>query len=86
MVQELVQHPGWRQVVKPFLEEKIKNSWLDPRKASSKEDFWYQYVTAWGLAQACDELVKEIDQMIETGKFLERKRKGETDNNFKIGS
>lgn len=80
----MVNSQGFKRVLRPWLESKIKHSWLDPRKIKDTEGFWYEYVVAWGFSQASDEILKFVDQMVEEAEALEKKEKGEVDN-FAIG-
>ena len=69
----------------PWLEAKIKHSWLDPRKAKGTEEFFYEYVTSWGWAQAAQEIIEWVEKMKGQKEYLEKKKKGEITNNFAIG-
>jgi len=75
---------GWEQVFKPWLEDKIKHSWLDPRKASDWEKFKYEYIVAWGFSQAASEILDFVKIQIETAKELEKKKR-KAEDNFAIG-
>lgn len=85
LVRELVGHKGWQQVLKPLLESRIKNSWLDPRKAKDEKDLSFQYTVAWALAQATTELVGLIEEYVSAADYLEKKDRGEIVDKFKIG-
>lgn len=61
----------------PFLKAKINHSWLDPRKAGDKDEFFYQYVTAWGFAQSAEEILQWIESMLEAEVILTKKERGE---------
>lgn len=64
-------------MLKPFLEGKVTNSWLDPRKVKNKDDFFYEYTVSWGFAQAASEILDWINQKITEAKYLQKKEKGE---------
>jgi len=68
-----------------LLETKIKHSWVDPRGATSVEDFFYKYVTAWGFSNAADEILKMVTEYVATADMLEKKEKGELTSKFNIG-
>lgn len=76
-VKELTQLPGWSQVLLPYLQSKLHNSWVDPRKAASGDDLMYQYIVSWGFAKASEELVTYIQSMVDTVDALEKKEKGD---------
>ena len=57
-------------MLRPQLEKKIRNSWLDPRKATNENDLFYQYVVAWASANAADEILKMVDTYVERVKSL----------------
>lgn len=70
-------------MLRPFLEDKINHSWVDPRKTTSDEDLLFQYKTAWAFAQAADGVLGFVDQMIEESEGLTKKEKGEVVNKLK---
>ena len=84
-VKELVTHKGWSEVIKPLLESKIRNSWLDPRKAKDEKDLAFQYSVAWAAAQAAIELAGSIEEYVNMADYLEKKDRGEIVDKFKIG-
>lgn len=69
--------PGWQEVFQPWLEDKIKHSWVDPRKAKSDKDLLYQYKTAWAFAQAAEEILSFVQKLQEEAEHLTKKEKGE---------
>ena len=83
-VKQMSQQEGWEQVLKPFLEDKVKHSWLDPRKVKSQDKFFYEYCVSWGFAQASNELLRWVESKVSEGKALEQKRLGKT-KTFNIG-
>lgn len=83
---ELTQCKGWQEVFRPMLEAKAKNSWVDPRKTKSSDEFFYEYVTAWGFALAASEILDFVSQMKAQKENLIKKQQSEEVNNFKIGA
>ena len=77
---------GYKLVLLPFLQSKVQNSWLDPRKSKSKEEFDYQYMVAWGFAQAASEIIGFIDASQKQTEKLRLKKTGDLiEPDFKIG-
>lgn len=72
----MVNSKGFQQVLRPWLESKITNSWLDPREAKSQDEFVRQYNVAWGMSQAADQILKFVDDKVAHAKFLEDKEDG----------
>lgn len=64
----------------PYLQSKIHNSWVDPRKSGNAEELVYQYVVSWGFAKASEELINHIQGMVDTVAALEKKERGEEEN------
>ena len=62
----------------PFLQSKINNSWVDPRKSKSDEKLMYEYKLAWAMAKSADEIIAFVDQMKDTVESLLKKQRGET--------
>lgn len=77
MIRQLANSQGFRKVFRPWLEGKIKHTWLDPREAKTEEDFTRQYNLAWALAQSADQILKFVDDKVAHAEFLERKEAGE---------
>lgn len=85
-VVELVSSPGWVEVLKPYLEGKLRHSWVDPRKTTDKDDFFHQYSVAWGFSHAADEIMRSVEAFVQKFDYLKKKDKGEVSDNFKIGA
>lgn len=66
---------GWLQIIRPKLEAKMKNSWLDPREAGDDKDFLYRYTVAWANANAAKEILQLVEGYIEKVKSLRAKEK-----------
>lgn len=79
----MVETEGWQQIIKPKLESKMNNSWLDPRKTSDEKDFFHQYIVAWANANAIDEILKMIEGYVKTVENLRAKEK--QDAPYRIG-
>lgn len=73
----MAESEGWLQIIRPKLEAKIKNSWLDPRKTTDEKDFFHQYTVAWAVALAADEILKIVDSYVDRVKSLRAKEKEE---------
>lgn len=73
----MAESEGWLQIIRPKLEAKIKNSWLDPRKTTDEKDFFHQYTVAWAVALAADEILKMVDSYVDRVKSLRAKEKEE---------
>lgn len=65
------------EVVKPWVESKITNSWVDPFKAESDEKLLYQYKLAWAWAKAAQEFLDYLNRSVEEAEALTKKEKGE---------
>jgi hypothetical protein len=72
-------------VLRPWLEDKINHSWVDPRSATTDEDLLYKYKTAWAFAQASEQILSFISQMIEEAEALTKKEQGEVTNRLREG-
>lgn len=73
----MVESKGWLEVLKPWLEDKIHNSWVDPRSFKNDEEYVYAMKTAWSFAQAGEEILAFTEKMIEEAEALTKKEKGE---------
>ena len=81
-----MEHPAWLELIKPYLESKIRNSWVDPRKVTDKDAFFHEYVVAWGWSHTADEFLKFLEEYANRFEFLKNKKEGKEVNNFKIGA
>jgi hypothetical protein len=72
-------------VLRPWLEDKIKHSWIDPRNAKDDQEFERQYNLAWSMAQSADQILKFVDDKVAHAEYLEKKENGESEDNFDIG-
>lgn len=76
---------GWYQVLRPWLESKIRNSWPDPQEFKDTEEFVYGYTKMWGFAKAANEILEFVDSMQEQMDKLQKKERGELKSKFDIG-
>lgn len=83
-IRQIVNSQGFRKEFKPWLEDKIKHTWLDPREAKDDGDFKRRYELSWALAQSADQILKFFSNAVAEAEALEIKEKGEEDN-FRIG-
>jgi hypothetical protein len=75
---------GW-QVLRQWLESKIKNSWVDPIKANDDAKLLYEYKLAWSFAKAAQEIIDFVDMNIQQAEQLTRKEKGELVDKLREG-
>lgn len=86
MVWALSEHKGWVQVVRPFLLDKLNQSFPDPVSFKKEEEFLYAAKTASVFKKVIAELLQWVDNKVEEAKFLEKKEKGEEAKSpFEIG-
>jgi hypothetical protein len=81
----MVNSQGFRKVFRPWLEDKINHTWLDPREAKDDEDFKRRYEIAWALAQSADQILKFFDNAVAEAEHLEEKAEGKIEDLFAIG-
>jgi hypothetical protein len=79
------QGKGWAQVVKPFLTDKLNQSFPDPSKFLKEEEFVYAAKTSSVFKKVIAELLTWVEAQVAQAQFLKEKKKGLKDN-FKIGS
>jgi len=81
----LSQSKGWVNVLKPFLEEKLHHSWIDPRECKDEKKFMWRYFQGYFFAQAVKEILEFVDRAKDEYKALEKKSKGEVEKDkFRI--
>ena len=76
LIKEMVETQGW-QVLRKWLEDKIHNSWVDPRSFKDDNEYSYAMKTAWAWARASEEIITFTEQTIEEAEALTKKEKGE---------
>lgn len=76
-IKEVCSLPGWKEVVLPLLELKIRSVVVDPRKFTVDAEYLSAQRTAWAYGQAYSDLLGILDQMQEESEALTEKEKGE---------
>ena len=76
---------GFQEVYRPFLLEKLNQSFPDPADFKKEDEFNYAAKTASVFKKVIAELLQWVDAQIEQAKFLEKKEKGEIKDKFNIG-
>lgn len=72
--------------MRPFLEEKLNQSFPDPSQFTSDEDFLYAAKTSAVFKKVIAEILQWVEANGNQAQFLEKKSKGELENKFSIGS
>lgn len=72
----MAETPGWREIVKPYLEQSLSHSWVDPSGKDEKK-LLYEYKLAYALAKAAQELLDFVENGIATAEGLTKKEKDE---------
>lgn len=72
-------------MVKPWLEDKIKHSWVDPRSFSDDGEFTRAYNVAWGFAQAAEQILGFIQGLEEQAEALTKKEQGGEEDKLRKG-
>ncbi len=76
---------GYSQVVRPYLLEKLNQSFPDPSTFTKDEEFLYAAKVSSVFKKVIAELLMWIDNQVEQAKHLEKKQKGQIKDNFSIG-
>jgi hypothetical protein len=63
--------------------DKINHSWVDPKQFKKDEDFMRAYNVAWAFAEASQQILQFVDNMIEEAESLTKKERGELKNKWK---
>lgn len=82
--EQVAQSEGFLKEVKPFLTDKLNQSFPDPSKFTKEEEFVYAAKVASIYKKVIAELLQIFDMKTAEVKFLEDKAKGITDP-FAIG-
>lgn len=69
-------------MVKPYLENKINHSWVDPRGKDDGE-LLYEYKLGWAFAQASSEILLLVEKMVEEAEAITKKEKGENEDKLR---
>ena len=84
LLSEVVNHKGWVEVLRPFLEKFLHHSWVNPRECKDEKDFMWQELQRADYAQFTKELLDWMDNSISTAEQLRKKEKGEIVDKFRI--
>lgn len=77
---------GFKQVLRPWLEQKMNQSFPDPSEFKKQEEFTYAALTASCFKKVIAEFLRFIDEKITEAKFLDDKRRKRTEKDpFAIG-
>lgn len=76
---------GWQEVFRPFLMDKLNQSFPDPSKFTKEEEFVYAAKTASVFKKVIAELLQWVENHIEMAKHLQAKEKCEVKEKFSIG-
>lgn len=80
----MVESPGWDKVVKPYLLDKLNQSFPDPSKFTKDEEFMYAAKTASVFKKVIAELLVWVETHRDKVTAYDKKLKGEVDP-FQIG-
>ena len=81
----MVEAEGYQQVVKPFLLERINQSFPDPSQFKSREEWDYAAMVASVYKKVGVELIGWLDSQVEQAKFLQKKKEEGVKDAFRIG-
>src|SRR5689334_12974333 len=82
----MVETKGYREVFRPYLEAKLRESFPDPSKFTREEEFIYAAKISSVFKKVISEILGWLDESVEDAKQLKRKEKGEIAvNPFDIG-
>ena len=73
-VLEMSKTKGWLQVLKPLLESRLHNQWLDPRQFKNAKEFIDAYNKTWAWADVVRELLSMIAGYEDTVRTLNNKQ------------
>ena len=65
--------------------DKLNQSFPDPSKFTKEEEFVYAAKVSSVFKKVVAEILGWVDQQVETAKYLDKKKKGEVDDSFRIG-
>ena len=85
LVWQMSNSRGWEEVFKPFLEERLNQSFPDPAKFTKEEEFLYAAKLASVFKKVIAEVLMWVESQVEQAKFLAKKEKGEIKDKFEIG-
>jgi hypothetical protein len=67
------------------LEDKIHNSWVDPRSFKNDEEYAYANKTAWAFASCAQQIIDYVNTNIEQAEMLSKKEKGQMIDKLREG-
>ena len=85
LVKEMANSSGWKEVVEPWLREKLNQSFPDPASFKTDKEFNYAAKTASVFKKVIAEILMFIEQEDQTVKYLNKKKFGKVEKNFQIG-
>lgn len=85
LIWEMSEQEGFKTLFRPFLMDKLNQSFPDPSQFKSDQDYLYAAKTTSIFKKVVAELLQWIDGNVEQAKFLEKKQKGENKDNFELG-
>ena len=84
---EMFQTKGYQEIYKPYLTDKLNQSFPDPSQFTKEEEFTYAAKTASVFKKVCAELLQIEDIKAKEVEALKKKEKGEVvADNFDIGA
>ena len=73
-------------MLKPYLLEKLNQSFPDPSQFTNEDEFLYAAKVASVFKKVIAELLQWLDSQVEQAKYLEKKERGELpEDTFRIG-
>lgn len=82
----MAETPGFKQLLKPWLEDRLNQSFPDPIAFTSDEDYLYAAKTASIFKKVVAEILMWIEGNVEQAKSLEEKKKNGVKKEFNIGA
>ena len=80
-----MEHQGFKQVLRPWLLEKLNQSFPDPSGFKDDNEFTYAAKVTSVFKKVVSELIDWFDMHKREAEFLEKKEKGEVTDPFRIG-
>lgn len=81
----MVAHKGYSEVLKPFLTDKLNQSFPDPSKFTKEEEFLYAAKMASVFKKVIAELLMWVESKQAEQVHYEKKMRGELISKFSIG-
>ena len=86
LVWEMSDSKGWREVMLPFLMDKLNQSFPDPSKFTKEEEFVYAAKVSSIFKKVVAEILGWVDANVTQAKSLSAREKGNIPDPFAIGS